>query len=287
MKRGGLGRGLSSLIPGAAEEAGLLEVPVSAIQPNPRQPRVDFPEESLAALARSIREVGVLQPVVVRRRDSGYELVAGERRVRAAKLAGLATIPAIVREGDDTESLREALIENIHREDLAALELASAFQELLEELGVTQETVAERLGYSRAHIANTIRLLSLPADVQRLLAEGRIQAGHARALLGLPDDEAKSALALRVAAEGLSVRQVEDLVRSYAETAAPVKPAAVRDADPMLGEVEEILSEQLATRVQVVLGKRKGKIIVEFASKEDLERIVSEIIGSGPGMAPE
>jgi ParB family transcriptional regulator, chromosome partitioning protein len=278
---------LSSLIPGAAEDAGLLEVPVSAIQPNPRQPRVDFPEESLAALARSIREVGVLQPVVVRRRDSGYELVAGERRVRAARLAGLATIPAIIREGDDTESLREAVIENIHREDLAPLELASAFQELLEELGVTQETVAERLGYSRAHIANTIRLLSLPADVQRLLAEGKIQAGHARALLGLPDDEAKSALALRVAAEGLSVRQVEDLVRSYAEAPAQAKPAAARGADPMLGEVEEILSEQLATRVHVVLGKRKGKIIVEFASREDLERIVSEIVGSGPGMAPE
>jgi ParB family chromosome partitioning protein len=278
---------LSSLIPGAAEDAGLLEVPVSAIQPNPRQPRVDFPEESLAALARSIREVGVLQPVVVRRRDSGYELVAGERRVRAARLAGLATIPAIIREGDDTESLREAVIENIHREDLAPLELASAFQELLEELGVTQETVAERLGYSRAHIANTIRLLSLPADVQRLLAEGKIQAGHARALLGLPDDEAKSALALRVAAEGLSVRQVEDLVRGYAETPAQAKPAAARGADPMLGEVEEILSEQLATRVHVVLGKRKGKIIVEFASREDLERIVSEIVGSGPGMAPE
>jgi ParB family transcriptional regulator, chromosome partitioning protein len=287
VKRGGLGRGLSSLIPGAAEDAGLLEVPVSAIQPNPRQPRVDFPEESLAALARSIREVGVLQPVVVRRRDSGYELVAGERRVRAARLAGLATIPAIIREGDDTESLREAVIENIHREDLAPLELASAFQELLEELGVTQETVAERLGYSRAHIANTIRLLSLPADVQRLLAEGKIQAGHARALLGLPDDEAKSALALRVAAEGLSVRQVEDLVRSYAEAPAQAKPAAARGADPMLGEVEEILSEQLATRVHVVLGKRKGKIIVEFASREDLERIVSEIVGSGPGMAPE
>jgi ParB family chromosome partitioning protein len=267
----------------------LLEVPVSAIQPNPRQPRVDFPEESLAALARSIREVGVLQPVVVHRRNGGYELVAGERRVRAARLAGLATIPAIVREGDDTESLREALIENIHREDLAPLELASAFQELLEELGVTQETVAERLGYSRAHIANTIRLLSLPADVQRLLAEGRIQAGHARALLGLPDDEAKSALALRVAAEGLSVRQVEDLVRSYAERpAAASQPASPRPAaNPMLGEVEEILSEQLATRVHVMLGKRKGKIIVEFASTEDLERIVSEIIGSGPGLAPE
>ena len=287
MKRGGLGRGLSSLIPGAAEEGGLLEVPVSAIQPNPRQPRVDFPEESLAALARSIREVGVLQPVVVRRRDGGYELVAGERRVRAARLAGLATIPAIVREGDDTESLREAVIENIHREDLAPLELASAFQELLEELGVTQETVAERLGYSRAHIANTIRLLSLPAEVQRLLAEGRIQAGHARALLGLPDDEAKSAVALRVAAEGLSVRQVEDLVRSYEEKPVPPKPTAAHDADPMLGEVEEILSEQLATRVHVLLGKRKGKIIVEFGSREDLDRIVSEIIGSGPGLAPE
>jgi ParB family chromosome partitioning protein len=287
VKRGGLGRGLSSLIPGAAEEAGLLEVPVSAIQANPRQPRVDFPEESLAALARSIREVGVLQPVVVRRRDGGYELVAGERRVRAARLAGLATIPAIVREGDDTESLREALIENIHREDLAPLELASAFQELLEELGVTQETVAERLGYSRAHIANTIRLLSLPSDVQRLLAEGRIQAGHARALLGLPDDEAKSTLALRVAAEGLSVRQVEDTVRTYAERPVATKPVATRDQDPVLGEVEEILSEQLATRVHVTLGKRKGKIIVEFASKEDLERIVSEIIGSGPGLAPE
>jgi ParB family transcriptional regulator, chromosome partitioning protein len=287
VKRGGLGRGLSSLIPGAAEEAGLLEVPVSAIQPNPRQPRVDFPEESLAALARSIREVGVLQPVVVHRRDGGYELVAGERRVRAARLAGLATIPAIVREGDDTESLREALIENIHREDLAPLELASAFQELLEELGVTQETVAERLGYSRAHIANTIRLLSLPTDAQRLLAEGKIQAGHARALLGLPEDQAKSALALRVAAEGLSVRQVEDLVRSYSENPVMAKAASARGTDPMLGEVEEILSEQLATRVHVMLGKRKGKIIVEFGSKEDLERIVSEIIGSGPGLAPE
>jgi ParB family chromosome partitioning protein len=289
VRRGGLGRGLSSLIPGAAEERGLLEIPVSAIAANPRQPRLEFPEETLAALARSIREVGVLQPVVVRSRDGGYELVAGERRVRAAKLAGLATIPAIVREGDDSESLREALIENIHREDLAPLELASAFQELLEELGVTQETLAERLGYSRAHVANTIRLLSLPGDVQQLLAEGRIQAGHARALLGLPDDEARSMLGLRAAAESLSVRQVEELVRSYTEHPATTKPVAVdaQPADPMVNELEELLSEQLATRVRVALGKRKGKIIVEFGSKEDLERIVSEIIGSGPGMAPE
>jgi ParB family transcriptional regulator, chromosome partitioning protein len=288
VKRGGLGRGLSSLIPGAAEQAGLLEVPVGAISANPRQPRGEFAEESLAALARSIREVGVLQPVVVRRREGGYELVAGERRLRAAKLAGLATIPAVIRDSDDTESLREALIENIHREDLAPLELAAAFQELLEELGVTQETVAERLGYSRAHVTNTIRLLTLPPDVQRLLAEARIQAGHARALLGLPDDEARSTIALRVAAEGLSVRQVEDLVRSYSEhpAATPNTPSAP-SPDPMLAEVQEILSEQLATRVSVTLGRRKGKIIVEFSSKEDLDRIVSEIIGSGPGMEPQ
>lgn len=287
MKRGGLGRGLSSLIPGATEERGLLDIPVSAIARNPRQPRGDFPEDTLEALARSIREVGVLQPVVVRPRDGGYELVAGERRLRAAKLAGLATIPAIVREGDDTESLREALIENIHREDLSPLELAAAFQELLEDLGVTQEMLAERLGYSRAHVANTIRLLSLPGDVQRLLAEDRIQAGHARALLGLPDDEARSTLALRAAAEALSVRQVEDLVRRYTERPSPVVSQAKKAPDPMLSEVEEILSEQLATRVQITLGRRKGKIVVEFASREDLERIVSEIVGSGPGMAPD
>jgi ParB family transcriptional regulator, chromosome partitioning protein len=287
VKRGGLGRGLSSLIPGAAQGGGLLEVPVSAVSPNPRQPRVDFPEETLAALARSIREVGVLQPIVVRARNGGYELVAGERRLRAARLAGLATIPAVVREGDDTESLREALIENIHREDLAPLELAGAFQELLEELGVTQETVAERLGYSRAHIANTIRLLSLPADVQRLLAEGRIQAGHARALLSLPDEEARSTLALRVAAEELSVRQVEELVRTYVDRPQAGESPGPRPVDPSLAEVEEILSEQLATRVKVTVGRRKGRIVVEFGSREDLERIVSEIIGSGPGLAPE
>jgi ParB family chromosome partitioning protein len=294
VKRGGLGRGLSALIPGASQEGGLLEIPVAAVVPNPRQPRVDFAEEALAALARSIREVGVLQPIVVRVREGGYELVAGERRLRAARLAGLPTVPAIVRDSDDTDALREALIENIHREDLSPLELAAAYQELMEELATTQEEVAERLGCSRSQVANTIRLLSLPGDVQQLLAEGRLQAGHARALIGLPDDEARSAVALRVAAEGLSVRQVEDLVRSYADHPASTvggnarpAPVAAGEPDPGMAEVEEILSEQLATRVQVLMGRRKGKIVVEFASPADLDRIVSEIVGSGPGMAPE
>ena len=286
-KRGGLGRGLSALIPGAAEESGLLEVPVHAVSPNPRQPRGRFDEEALSSLARSIREVGVLQPIIVRRREQGYELVAGERRLRAARMAGLATVPAVVRDTDESESLREALIENLHREDLGPLELASGFQDLLEDLGVSQETLAERLGYSRAHIANTIRLLGLPHEVQRMLAEGSLTAGHARALLGLAEADGQTALGLRAAAEGLSVRQVEDLVRSYAEHPAGTSAQQERTPDPAMAEVEEILSEQLATRVRVQPGKRRGKILIEFSGSEDLERIVSEIVGSGPGMAPD
>jgi ParB family transcriptional regulator, chromosome partitioning protein len=282
VKRGGLGRGLSSLIPPRAGGGALIEVPLGAIAPNPRQPRKGFEDESLEALARSIREVGILQPVVVRPRDGGYELVAGERRVRAARLAGLATVPAMVREGDDTESLREALIENIHREDLSALEMAAAFQELLDELGATQEAVAERLGYSRAHVANTNRLLSLPPDVQRLLADGRIQAGHARALLALPDDEARSALALRIAAEGLSVRAVEEAAKTYTGPARR-RTRSARVPDPSLAEAEAILSERLATNVHIAAGRRKGKVVIEFGSLEDLDRIVSQIAGSDPG----
>ncbi len=292
MKRGGLGRGLSALIPGAAEEvgAGLLEIPVEAVGPNPKQPRTMFEDESLDALALSIQEVGVLQPIVVRRGPRGYELIAGERRLRAAKRAGLATIPAIVRESDDAESLREALIENIHREDLNPIELAEAFRELLEELGLKQETLAERLGVSRSHVANTIRLLQLPSEVQQLLAEGKIQAGHGRALLSLPDGEGQKTLALRSAAEELSVREVEELVRNYLEhpatTAARPMKTLPTPEESSLGEVEEILSEQLATRVTIQMGKRRGRIVIEFGSADDLERIVSEIIGSGPGLAP-
>jgi len=293
MKRGGLGRGLSALIPGAVEEGtGLLEIPVEAVAPNPRQPRTTFEDEALDALALSIREVGVLQPIVVRKSASGFELIAGERRLRAAKLAGLATVPAVVRESDDAESLREALIENIHREDLNPIELAEAFRELLEELGLKQETLAERLGMSRSHIANTIRLLQLPPEVQALLAEGRIQAGHGRALLTLGDADAQRSLALRIGAEDLSVREVEELVRTYLEHASqPERPAALAavpaPSENPLAEVEELLSEQLATRVQIQMGKRRGKIVVEFGSADDLERIVSEIIGSGRGLSPD
>jgi ParB family chromosome partitioning protein len=294
MKRGGLGRGLSALLPGAVEEgSGLLEIPVEAIAPNPRQPRTSFEDEGLESLARSIQEVGVLQPIVVRKVGNGFELIAGERRLRAAKLAGLATVPAVIRESDDTESLREALIENIHREDLNPIELAEAFRELLDELGLRQETLAERLGMSRSHIANTIRLLQLPADVQQLVAGGRIQAGHGRTLLSLGDPEAQRTLATRIAAEDLSVREVEELVRNYLEhpathaEASQTLSAVPEPRENPLAEVEEILSEQLATRVTIQMGRRRGKIVIEFGSADDLDRIVSEVVGSGPGLAPE
>jgi ParB family transcriptional regulator, chromosome partitioning protein len=293
-KRGGLGRGLSALIPGAPESgeaSGLLEVPVNAVSPNPKQPRTRFDDEAISSLAISIREVGILQPIVVRKAGAGYELIAGERRLRAAKLAGLATIPVVVRDTDDADTLREALIENIHREDLGPIELAEAFRQLLEELGLKQEELADRVGVSRSHIANTIRLLQLPIDVQQLLTDGKLQAGHARTLLTLGDAEAQNALALRTVAEDLSVREVEELVRRYVDPPAekPVKAASADTppTDTTLSEVEEILSEQLATRVQIQMGKKRGRVVIEFGSADDLERIVSEIIGSGPGLAPD
>jgi ParB family chromosome partitioning protein len=294
-KRGGLGRGLSALIPGAPEagetSTGLLEVPANAIAPNPKQPRSRFDDETLAELAASIREVGILQPIVVRRAGQGYEVVTGERRLRAAKLAGLATVPVVLRDSEDADLLREALIENIHREDLNPVELAEAFRQLLDDLGLKQEELAERVGVSRSHIANTIRLLALPLEVQQLLADDRLSAGHARALLALGEPEAITSLSLRVVAQDLSVRETEEIVRRYVEAPAKEEPRAKEASAgpqeaPNLAEVEEILSEQLATRVLIRMGRKRGQVVIEFGSADDLERIVSEIVGSGPGLAP-
>ncbi|MEZ0233316.1 MAG: ParB/RepB/Spo0J family partition protein [Actinomycetota bacterium] len=284
------------MIPGAPEAgegiSGLLEVPVNAVMPNPKQPRTRWDEEEIKALAASITEVGILQPIVVRRSgEDGYELVAGERRLRAAKVAGLATVPVVLRDTEDADLLREALIENIHRQDLGPIELAEAFRQLLEDLGLKQEELADRVGVSRSHIANTIRLLQLPLETQQLLTDARIQAGHARALLALGDADAVNTLALRVAAEDLSVRETEDLVRRYLEpppeVETPTDVATTPATDAGMAEVEEILSEQLATRVQIQYGKKRGRVIIEFGSVDDLERIVSEIVGSGPGLSPD
>ena len=296
-KRGGLGRGLSALIPGAPEtemqSTGFLDVPVNAIAPNPKQPRTNFDDEALAGLAASIREVGILQPLVVRRtEDARFELIAGERRLRAAKAAGLAVVPVVLRDSEDEDLLRDALIENIHREDLNPIEQAEAFKALLGELGLKQEELADRVGVSRSHIANTIRLLGLPLDVQQLLTDDKITAGHARALLSLGDKDAMSSLALRIAAEDLSVRQTEEAVRRFVEAPSPKEERPKRtqaegSGDAALAEVEEILSEQLATRVSIQMGAKRGKVVIEFGSADDLERIVSEIVGSGPGLAPD
>ena len=293
-KRGGLGRGLSALIPGAPEagetSTGLLEIPANAIAPNPKQPRSRFDDETLKELAASIREVGILQPIVVRKTGQGYEVVTGERRLRAAKLAGLATVPVVLRDSDDADLLREALIENIHREDLNPIELGEAFRQLLDELGLKQEELADRVGVSRSHIANTIRLLALPLEVQQLLTDEAL----GRSCTGTPGarrPDAITSLSLRVAAEDLSVRETEEIVRRFIEApteAAPKKRAPRREpADPNLAEVEEILSEQLATRVVIRMGRRRGQVVIDFGSADDLDRIVSEIVGSGPGLAPD
>ena len=301
-RRSGLGRGLDALIPvGSATAVGdgaiatteaprLEEVPISAIEPNPHQPRQAFDEETLTELTASIREIGVLQPVLLRPVEPGrYQLIAGERRWRAAHRAGLATIPAIVRPTDDVSSVEQALVENLHRQDLSALEEASAYQQLLEDFGLTHEQVAIRVGKSRAAISNTLRLLQLPAPVQHLLANGRLSAGHARALLATPDRAQQEALARRAVDEGLSVRALEDLLRAGANgTAAaearPVPAGLTPTAEraeitapslrpPGLLELEELLAEYLHTRVRVSMGGQRGKMVIEFADLDDLERI--------------
>ncbi|AQY03156.1 chromosome partitioning protein ParB [Microbacterium foliorum] len=320
-KRTGLGRGIGALIPTAdqserpvdvffpganlrpatdqtsdqpAAEADLevvpgihlIQVDPQKIVPNPRQPRTHFNAEDLAELVHSVREFGVLQPVVVRKNSDGeYELIMGERRTRAAREAGLEKIPAIVRETADEDLLRDALLENLHRSELNPLEEASAYQQLLEDFGITQEELATRIGRSRPQISNTIRLLKLPMPVQQRVAAGVLTAGHARAILSLETPEAMQRLADKVVNEDLSVRATE--VAAKTEPASPGRTAkptpGARRA--YLDEVAGTLGDRLNTRVKVSLGARKGQVIIDFASIQDLNRILSELGESGYGPA--
>jgi ParB family transcriptional regulator, chromosome partitioning protein len=319
--RRGLGRGLGALIPDSAllgdgetarggprspvgpapagepgeqvalgEVAGARyeEIPVTAITPNPRQPRRSFDDESLDELAESIRQVGLLQPVVVRATGiRRYELVMGERRWRAAQRAGLTEIGAIVKQTQDDDLLRDALIENLHRQQLDPLEEAAAYQQLLDDFGATHEELARKIGRSRPHISNTLRLLNLPPTVQKRVAAGVLSAGHARALLGLDDSEAQERLAQRIVAEGLSVRTVEEIVAVGSDEVPPrrqARTAARQPVAPALRHLADRLSDLFETRVTVELGRRKGKIVLEFATIDDLERIVKAMSpdASGP-----
>src|SRR5215467_12286041 len=253
------------------------EIAIGAITPNPRQPRQNFDDDALDELAASIREVGLLQPVVVRKVMPGrFELVMGERRWRACQLAGLEHVPAIVRGTPDDDLLREALMESLHREQLNPLEEAAAYQQLLDDFDATHDELVRKVGRSRPHISNTIRLLQLPGPVQRRVAAGVLSAGHARALLALSDPQEQEQLALRIVAEGLSVRAVEEIVALGGEHQAKQRrPASRQPVAPALAELADRLSDALETRVKVEQGQRKGKIVVEFASLEDLQRIIA------------
>ena len=257
------------------------EISTSQVRPNPRNPRSAFDEEALDELAHSIREFGLLQPVVVREVGSGYELVMGERRWRAAQLAGLSTIPAIVRRTEDAHLLRDALLENIHRANLNPLEEAAAYQQLLDEFDVTQEELAHRLGRSRPVISNTIRLLRLPVPVQRRVAAGILSAGHARALLSLELPQDQEDLAARVVAEGLSVRGTEEAVILMAgRTTRPKRTTTEKNVGPDRSALAAELSDAFDTRVRIEQGRQKGRLIIEFATGEDLERIVGSMLPS-------
>ena len=309
-RRSGLGKGLGALIPTevTGERASVLrEVPIGNIRPNPLQPRVHFDEETMSSLASSIKELGVLQPILVRQVEGTtdeYELIAGERRWRAARRAGLQTIPVLVQESNEVHSLEQALVENLHRQDLNVLEVAAAYQQLIEEFGYTHEDVAVRVGKSRTSVTNILRLLQLPTGVQRLLAEGQISPGHARALLGTPDRAYQEALAKTIVADGLTVRSVEEMVRlrvqgeqepdldpvstgetpDAGEADRPVGPSPApeprRLPPPGILELEELLSGYLNTRVKVDLSSKRGRVVVEFATLEDLERIYKLMVGA-------
>ena len=285
VKRGGLGTNLDSLIPTSLTVAGTEvaqqnEIPVNQIFPNPRQPRTVFDETALNELIASIKSIGILQPPVVRKvSDNKYELIMGERRFRAAKAAGLTSIPVIIRQTPDNELLREALIENIHRSNLNPLEEGAAYAQLLTDFGCTHDELALKLGRSRPLISNTIRLLNLPDAVQRKVAAGVISAGHARALLGLTDAADIEKLASRIVAEGLSVRAVEEIIATMKPSTKTTKKTAVKGVSGAGLAAAELLSDYLDTRVNVETGKGKGKIVIEFAGSEDLQRIVDLIEG--------
>lgn len=291
-RKSGLGRGLGSLLPigERGEDSSMFrELPLSAISPNPNQPRKVFDEESLNSLSASIASIGVLQPILVRSVGAEeYQIIAGERRFRAAKRAGLDRIPALVQGADDLSSLEQAVVENLHRQDLNPLEEAAAFQQLIEDFGLTHEMLSLRMGKSRAAITNSLRILQLPPVILTMIAQGSLSAGHARALLGSPDRVFQEKLARRIVDEGLSVRSVEDAIREEREAIVgrlDAGPAAVRKGSSRVHskpaavlELEEILEELFSTRVKVDLGSpgsgiEKGKVVIEFASLEDLERI--------------
>lgn len=283
-KRGGLGRNLDSLIPtpirapGVAQPvAGRLEVSLENIQPNRRQPRSVFDDEALKELSASIREIGILQPPVVRRiGENQYELIMGERRLRAAKLAGLSKIPVIIRETSDNELLREALIENIHRSNLNSLEEAAAYNQMLSDFGLTHEELAEKIGKSRPVITNTLRLLNLPATVQKKLASGALSMGHARALLGLSDTTEIERIANRIVAEGLSVRATEELIAVGGGKKSSVRKGGTSSLGKYQ-ELEEQIGDALDTRVRIKGGNNGGRIQIEFADSQDLLRIAKKL----------
>jgi ParB family chromosome partitioning protein len=281
--RGGaaLGRGLASLIPSrAAPTSTVTEVPLARIAPNPHQPRHRWDDEGLADLAASIREHGVLQPVLVTETLDGYQLIAGERRVRAARLAGLERIPALIRQLADRDQLEVALVENVQRADLDPIEEALAYRQLIDEFGLTQELVAKRVGKARATVANTLRLLELHESVQAAIGEGRITEGHGRALGGLHVDNQARVLAT-VVDQGLSVRQAEELVRRLREPRVVREPATRPRLDAELERVEEDLRRQLGTKVSLSRSRKGGRIVIEYYSDEELERLYDRLIG-GP-----
>jgi ParB family chromosome partitioning protein len=284
-KRGGLGTNLDALIPtsltvGGNEVAQQNEVSIDSISPNPKQPRTVFNEEAMAELVASIKEIGILQPPVVRQTSPGrYELVMGERRFRAAKLAGLRSIPVIIRQTPDNELLREALIENIHRSQLNPLEEAAAYTQLLQDFNCTHDELAHKLGRSRPLISNTMRLLNLPASVQSRVASGVISAGHARALLGLSNEIEIDRLAKRIVAEGLSVRAVEEIIAATSPKSASKAKKKSGGTSPEVNEIAEQLGDHLDTRVKIKGGKTKGEISIEFSGYADLARIIKKIKG--------